>query len=59
MEVNKKNLLAAGFLFVGGAILMTVSELGQIVPFLGAACALIGAGMLIYVVFSNNGKYDN
>lgn len=54
-----KNLLAAGFLFVGGAILMTVSELGQIVLFLGAACALIGAGMLIYDVFSNNGKYDN
>lgn len=54
-----KNLLAAGFLFVGGAILMTVSELGKIVPFLGAACAMIGAGMLIYVVFSNNGKYDS
>lgn len=39
-----KNLIAAGFLFVGGAILMTVTEMGRIVPFLGAVCALIGAG---------------
>jgi high-affinity Fe2+/Pb2+ permease len=53
-----KNLIAAGFLFVGGAILMTVTEMGRIVPFLGAACALIGAGLLLYFVFSNNGKYD-
>ncbi len=53
-----KNLLAAGFLFVGGAILMTVSEMGKVVPFLGAACALVGAGLLVYIVFSENGSYE-
>lgn len=53
-----KNLIAGGFLFVGGAILMNNEQSGNIVPFLGAACALIGVGMLIYFVFSNNGKYD-
>lgn len=55
--VNMKNLLAGGFLFVGGAILMTVSEFGKIVPILGAACAVVGVGMLIYFVFSKDGKY--
>lgn len=53
-----KNLLAGGFLFVGGAILMNNDKMGDIVPYLGAACAVVGVGMLIYYVFSNNGKYD-
>lgn len=54
-----KNLLAAVFLFVGGAILMTVTEMGKIVPFLGAASALVGAGLLVFFVFSDNGRYGN
>lgn len=53
-----KNLIAGGFLFVGGAILMTVSEFGKAIPITGMVCAIIGLGMLIYFVFSNNGKYD-
>ena len=53
-----KNLLAAGFLFVGGAILMTVPGFGRIVPILGAVCAVVGVGMLLYFVFSENGKYE-
>ena len=53
-----KNLIASGFLFVGGAILMTVTTFGKVVPFLGGICALIGVGMLIYYVFSSNGKYE-
>ncbi len=52
-----KNLLAGGFLFVGGAILMTVNTFGNIIPFFGGACALVGVGMLVYYVFSKNGKY--
>ena len=55
--MNKmKNLIAGGFLFVGG-ILMNTDNFGNVIPFLGAACALIGVGMLIYFVFSDDGKY--
>lgn len=54
-----KNLLASGFLFVGGSILMTVTEMGKIVPLLGSACSIIGVGLLVFFVFSNDGKYDN
>lgn len=53
-----KNLLAGGFLFVGGAILVTASELSVIISALGGVCAVIGAGMLIYYVFSKNGRYE-
>ncbi|EJY47339.1 hypothetical protein HMPREF1347_02542 [Enterococcus faecium 504] len=57
-RINKmKNLMAGGFLFVGGSILMNTEHFGNIVPFLGVACALIGVGMLIYFVFSDDGKY--
>ena len=51
-----KNLQAGGFLFVGGAILMT-SEVAGWIPVVGSVCALLGGGMLIYYLFSKNGKY--
>lgn len=54
--VSMKNLQAGGFLFVGGAILMT-SEFAKLVPIIGAVCVLIGGGMLVYYLFSQNGKY--
>ena len=52
-----QNLLAAGFLFVGGAIMMLVTEFGEAMPIFGLVCNLIGVGLLLYVVFSKNGKY--
>ncbi|WP_461215384.1 hypothetical protein [Lacticaseibacillus sp. GG6-2] len=52
-----KNLQAGGFLFVGGAIMMTVTRFGNVIPILGGVCALLGVGMLIYYLFSQNGKY--
>ncbi|WP_317380517.1 hypothetical protein [uncultured Intestinimonas sp.] len=51
-----KNLQAGGFLFIGGAILMT-SEFANLVPIIGAVCALIGGGMLVYYLFSQDGRY--
>lgn len=51
-----KNLQAGGFLFVGGAILM-ISEYASWVPVVGSICALLGVGMLIYYLFSKDGKY--
>ena len=51
-----KNLQSGGFLFVGGAILMT-SEVAGWIPVVGSVCALLGGGMLIYYLFSKNGKY--
>lgn len=51
-----KNLQAGGFLFIGGAILMT-SEYANWVPIVGSICALLGVGMLIYYLFSKDGKY--
>lgn len=57
-QVNLKNLIAGGFLFVGGAILMNVSAFGKTVPIAGAVCAVIGVGMLLYFVFSKNGKFN-
>lgn len=55
--VNMKNLIAGGFLFIGGAILMLVTEFGKSVPIVGMACAVVGVGMLIFYVFSKDGKY--
>ena len=55
--MNIKNLHAGGFLFVGGAIIMTVTQFGKVVPILGGVCTLLGAGMLIYYLFSEDGKY--
>lgn len=52
-----KNLNAGGFLFVGGAILMLVTEFGEWVPIFGLICAMIGVGMLLYYVFSKDGEY--
>ncbi|WP_225047302.1 hypothetical protein [Lacticaseibacillus kribbianus] len=52
-----KNLQAGGFLFIGGAIIMTTTQFGKVVPVLGAVCAVLGVGMLIYYLFSDNGKY--
>ncbi|MCX2456074.1 hypothetical protein [Lacticaseibacillus nasuensis] len=52
-----KNLQAGGFLFVGGAIIMTVTHFGQVIPILGGVCALLGVGMLLYYLFSQEGKY--
>lgn len=52
-----KNLQAGGFLFIGGAIIMTTTQFGRIVPILGAVCALVGVGSLLYYLFSDNGKY--
>lgn len=54
-----ENLLAGGFLFVGGAILMLANEYSNWVPVVGSIIALIGLGMLIYFLFSKNGKYDD
>lgn len=54
-----KNLLAGGFLFIGGAILMLAGEYAYWVPIVGSIIALIGLGMLLYFLFSNNGKYDD
>jgi len=45
------NVLASGFLFVGGAIMMTVVHFGTVVPILGAVCTAIGAGWLLYQLF--------
>ncbi len=36
------NLLAAGFMFVGGAILMLAGEYAKWVPIIGSIIALIG-----------------
>ena len=47
-----KNLLAGGFLFVGGAIIMTTTQFGHVIPMIGAGCALLGLGMLLYYLFS-------
>ena len=33
------------------------SEFAKLVPIIGAVCALIGGGMLVYYLFSQNGKY--
>lgn len=52
-----KNLIAGGFLFVGGAVLMLVSEFGKWVPIFGLVSAVIGVGMLLFFVFSKDGKY--
>lgn len=51
-----KNLIAGGFLFVGGAVLMLVTAF-EWAPIAGLLCALIGVGMLGYYVFSKDGKY--
>lgn len=51
-----KNLAAGGFLFVGGAILMLVTEFGKAVPIFGMVCVLIGVGMLLYHTFSKDGN---
>lgn len=51
-----KNLIAGGFLFIGGAILMLVTEFDW-APVAGLVCALVGVGMLVYFVFSKDGKY--
>ena len=53
-----KNLIAGGFLFVGGAILMLAGEYANWVPIAGSIIALVGLGMLIYFLFSKDGKYD-
>jgi len=45
-----KPVLASGFLFVGGAIMLTVSRF-SFVPIIGGACAAIGAGWLLYELF--------
>ncbi|WP_164848120.1 hypothetical protein [Lacticaseibacillus hulanensis] len=52
-----KNLQAGGFLFVGGAIIMMVTQFGKVVPIVGGVCAVLGAGMLVYYLFSQDGKY--
>lgn len=52
-----KNLLAGGFLFVGGAIIMTTTQFGHVIPMICAGCALLGFGMLLYYLFSDDGKY--
>lgn len=46
------NLIASGFLFVGGAIIMNVSQFGKIVPIMGGVCALLGVGLLLYHLFA-------
>lgn len=51
-----KNLIAGGFLFIGGTILMLVTKFDW-APVAGLVCALIGVGMLLYYVFSKDGKY--
>ena len=37
-----KNLIAGGFLFVGGGILINTDNLGNVIPCLGSAGALMG-----------------
>ncbi len=51
-----KNLHAGGFLFIGGTILMN-NQLNNWAPVVGSICALLGVGMLIYYLFSKDGKY--
>ncbi len=54
-----KNLLAGGFLFVGGAVLLTAD--GTVAPVIsgaGGVCTMLGVGILLYFLFSSNGKYD-
>lgn len=53
-----KNLLAAGFMFVGGAILMLAGEYAKWIPIVGNIIALIGLGMLVYYLFSKDGNYN-
>lgn len=36
---------------------MTTTQFGHLVPRLGAGCAVLGLGMLLYFLFSDNGKY--
>ena len=52
------NVLAACFMFVGGAILMLAGEYAKWVPIIGSIIALIGLGMLIYYLFSKDGNYN-
>ncbi len=56
---NSNKITTSGFLFVGGTVLMLVTEFGKAVPIFGMVCALVGAGMLLYFAFSKdgNGKY--
>ncbi|MDG3374747.1 hypothetical protein P5D95_25080 [Vibrio parahaemolyticus] len=53
-----KNLLAGGFLFIGGAILMLAGEYANWVPIVGSIIALVGFGTVVYFLFSKDGKYD-
>lgn len=39
------------------AIFMNVSGFGKAIPIVGAVCA-VGIGILLYFVFSKNGKFD-
>jgi hypothetical protein len=51
-----KKLFAGGFLFIGGAILMSASApaLGEGILYIGFACAFAGMGMMVYSLFSKN-----
>jgi uncharacterized membrane protein YgdD (TMEM256/DUF423 family) len=48
---NINLLLAGGFLFVGGAIIMTITHSGVTVPRIGGVCALVGMFLLIFSLF--------
>lgn len=56
---NSNNINTSGFLFIGGAVLMLVTEFGKAMQIFGMVCVLIGVGMLLYYAFSKdgNGKY--
>lgn len=54
-----KNLLAGGFLFVGGAVLLTADgAVSPVISGAGGVCTMLGVGILLYFLFSNNGKYE-
>jgi hypothetical protein len=53
---NSNKIITSGFLFVGGAVLMLVTEFGKTVPIFGLVCSLVGVGMLLYFTFSKDGS---
>lgn len=52
-----KNLVASGFLFVGGAVMMLAEDFAHWAPVVGSIFALAGGGMLVFYLLSEEGKY--
>ncbi|WP_302558905.1 hypothetical protein, partial [Holdemania filiformis] len=47
MEVNMKNILAGGFLFIGGILLMQIKRINDLFLPMGGLSAVLGFGLLI------------